>query len=40
MEELEEAPDHEMRAAEAEILDQATAARTIDELQADTKSDK
>ena len=32
VEDLEEAPDHEVEAAEAEILDQATAARTIDEL--------
>jgi hypothetical protein len=35
MEDLEEAPDHEVAAAEAEILDQATAARTIDELKAE-----
>jgi SNF2 family DNA or RNA helicase len=32
---LEEAPDHEVEAAEEEILDQATAARTIVELQAE-----
>src|SRR6266481_1931124 len=31
VEDLEEAPDIEVEAAEAEILDQATAARTIDE---------
>ena len=35
VEDLEEAPDHEMQAAEEEILDQATAARTIDELKAE-----
>jgi hypothetical protein len=35
IEDLEEAPDHEVEAAEAEILDQATAARTIDELKAE-----
>jgi len=35
VEDLEEAPDHEVEAAEEEILDQATAARTIDELQAE-----
>jgi SNF2 family DNA or RNA helicase len=35
LEDLEEAPDHEVEAAEAEILDQATAARTIDELKAE-----
>src|SRR6266545_3277817 len=35
VEDLEEAPDDEVEAAEAEILDQATAARTIDELQAE-----
>src|SRR5215468_6393167 len=35
VEDLEEAPDHEVEAAEAEILDQATAARTIDELKAE-----
>ncbi len=32
---LEDAPDHEVEAAEAEVLDQATAARTIDELKAE-----
>ncbi len=35
VEDLEEAPDIEVEAAEAEILDQATAARTINELQAE-----
>ena len=35
VEDLEDAPDHEMQAAEEEILDQATAARTIDELKAE-----
>src|SRR5712692_2125132 len=35
VEDLEEAPDIEVEAAEAEILDQATAARTIDELKAE-----
>ena len=35
VEDLEEAPDHEVEAAEEEILDQATAARTIDELKAE-----
>jgi SNF2 family DNA or RNA helicase len=35
VEDLEEAPDHEVEAAEEEILDQATAARTIAELQAE-----
>jgi superfamily II DNA or RNA helicase len=35
VEDLEEAPDHEVEAAEAEILDQATAARTIAELKAE-----
>jgi SNF2 family DNA or RNA helicase len=35
VEDLEDAPDHEVEAAEAEILDQATAARTIDELKAE-----
>ena len=35
VEDLEEAPDHEVAAAEEEILDQATAARTIDELKAE-----
>jgi SNF2 family DNA or RNA helicase len=32
---LEDAPDHEVQAAEEEILDQATAARTVAELQAE-----
>jgi SNF2 family DNA or RNA helicase len=35
VEDLEEAPDEEVQAAEEEILDQATAARTIGELQAE-----
>jgi hypothetical protein len=35
VEDLAEAPDHEVEATEAEILDQATAARTIDELKAE-----
>ena len=35
MEDLDEAPDVEVEAAEEEILDQATAARTIDELKAE-----
>jgi len=35
VEDLEEAPDNEVEAAEEEILDQATAARTIDELKAE-----
>ncbi len=35
VEDLEEAPDDEVQAAEEEILDQATAARTIDELKAE-----
>ncbi len=35
VEDLEEAPDNEVQAAEEEILDQATAARTIDELKAE-----
>jgi SNF2 family DNA or RNA helicase len=35
LEDLDEAPDHEVEAAEEEILDQATAARTIVELQAE-----
>jgi len=33
LEDLEEAPEHEVEAAEAEVLDQATAASTIAELQ-------
>jgi hypothetical protein len=36
VEELEEASEHEMEAAAEESLDQATAARTIDELKAET----
>lgn len=35
LEDLEDAPDNEVEAAEAEILDQATAASTIGELQAE-----
>jgi superfamily II DNA or RNA helicase len=35
VEDLEDAPDNEVQAAEEEILDQATAARTIDELKAE-----
>ncbi len=35
VDDLEDAPDHEVEAAEEEILDQATAARTIDELKAE-----
>ncbi|MBX6364721.1 MAG: DUF3883 domain-containing protein [Gemmatimonadetes bacterium] len=35
VEDLEDAPDQELEAAEEEILDQATAARTIDELKAE-----
>jgi superfamily II DNA or RNA helicase len=35
VEDLEEAPDNEVQAVEEEILDQATAARTIDELKAE-----
>src|SRR5262245_34026445 len=35
VEDLEEAPDSEVEAVEAEVLDQATAARTIDELKAE-----
>jgi superfamily II DNA or RNA helicase len=35
VEDLEDAPDSEVEAAEAEILDQATAAQTIDELKAE-----
>jgi SNF2 family DNA or RNA helicase len=35
VEDLEDAPDHEVEAAEEEILDQATAARTITELKAE-----
>ncbi len=35
VEDLEEAPENEVEAAEEEILDQATAARTIEELKAE-----
>jgi len=35
VEDLDEAPDNEVQAAEEQILDQATAARTIDELKAE-----
>lgn len=35
VDDLEDAPDQEVEAAEEEILDQATAARTIDELKAE-----
>ena len=35
VEDLEDAPDHEVEATEEEILDQATAARTIGELKAE-----
>ena len=35
LEDLEDAPDHEVETVEGEILDQATAARTIDELEAE-----
>jgi hypothetical protein len=35
LEDLDEAPDGEVEAAEEEILDQATAARTIEELKAE-----
>jgi superfamily II DNA or RNA helicase len=35
LEDLEEAPEQEVQAAEEEVLDQATAARTIGELQAE-----
>jgi superfamily II DNA or RNA helicase len=35
VEDLEDAPDNEVQAAEEEILDQATAARTIDELKSE-----
>ena len=35
LEDLEEAPEEEVQAAEEEILDQATTARTIDELKAE-----
>ena len=38
IEDLEDAPDDEVTAAEGEILDRATAARTVDELQAEIES--
>jgi len=38
LEDLEDAPDNEVEATEAEVLDQATAARTIAELQAEIKT--
>ena len=38
VEDLEEAPDNEVEAAEEEILDQATAARTIAELEAEIET--
>src|SRR2546425_12187118 len=38
VEDLEEAPDNEVAAAEEEILDQATAARTIAELKTEIES--
>lgn len=38
VEDLEEAPDNEVQAAEEEILDQATAARTITELAAEIET--
>jgi superfamily II DNA or RNA helicase len=38
VEDLEEAPDNEVQAAEEEILDQATAARTIVELKAEIET--
>ncbi|PYO45142.1 MAG: RNA helicase [Gemmatimonadetes bacterium] len=38
VEDLEEAPDNEIEAAEEEILDQATAARTIAELKAEIET--
>jgi len=38
VEDLEDAPDNEVEAAEAEILDQATAARTIAELKAEIET--
>jgi HrpA-like RNA helicase len=38
IEDLEEAPDNEVEAAEEEILDQATAARTIAELKAEIET--
>src|SRR6185437_11452318 len=38
IEDLDEAPDNELEAAEEEILDQATAARTIAELKAEIQT--
>ncbi|HNR12405.1 MAG TPA: helicase-related protein [Syntrophales bacterium] len=38
VEDLEDAPDNEVKAAEEEILDQATAARTITELKAEIET--
>jgi hypothetical protein len=38
VEDLEEAPDNEVEAAEEQILDQATAARTIAELRAEIET--
>src|SRR5204863_6439156 len=38
VEDLEEAPDNEVEAAEEQILDQATAARTITELKAEIET--
>src|SRR3984893_15525663 len=38
VEDLEDAPDHEVEAAEEEILDQATAARSIAELKAEIET--
>jgi SNF2 family DNA or RNA helicase len=38
VEDLEEAPDNEVQAVEEEVLDQATAARTIDELRAEIET--
>ena len=38
LEDLEDAPDNEVEAAEAEVLDQATAARSIAELKAEIES--
>ncbi len=38
IEDLEEAPENEVAAAEEEILDQATAARTMDELKAEIET--
>jgi hypothetical protein len=38
VEDLDEAPDNEVEAAEEQILDQATAARTINELKAEIET--